>query len=86
MTKQRDNRATYRIKSRKNYLVTIQHLKNTYMGESRYEATIINVDIQGTYIGSFVYRFTGHNMSEIDEARFIVNYHESKDTRMKGLR
>lgn len=86
MVKQRDNRATYRVKSRCNYLVTLTRLKNTYCGQPRYEASIIKTDVLGSYIGTFVYRFTGHYMSEIDEARFIVEYHENKDLQIRGIK
>lgn len=86
MTRQRDNRATYRVTSNKHWLVTLERLSNTYCGNPRYEATLINLDIEYDYIGSFVYRFTGHYYSELDEARWIVKHHEDKDAKMKGLK
>ncbi len=87
MTTQRDNRATYRVISKHNYLVTLERLKNDYYGNPRFEATIINTDIDNEYyIGSFVYRFSGHHNSEYDEAKYIVNYHEEKDEYMRKQR
>ncbi len=85
MTRQKDNRATFRVVSDHNYLVTLVNLQNTCSGCPRYEATIINTDIEGEYIGSFVYRFTGHYMSREDEAAHIVKYHEKKDALMKAM-
>lgn len=85
MTRQRDNRATYRVNSKHHYLVTIERLQNGYCGNPRFEATIINLDIEDIYIGSFVYRFDGHYMDEQNEASWIVDYHEKKDAKMKGL-
>ena len=83
MITQRDNRATYRIISNHHYLVTINRLKNDYYGNPRFEATIINLDVDNVYIGSFVYRFSGHHFNEYEEAKSIVKYHEEKDAYMK---
>lgn len=76
MIRARDNRVTYRINSKHHYLVTMQRLNNTYYGNPRYEATIINLDNEDIYIASFVYRFTGHYYGDIDEAKQIVLHHE----------
>lgn len=84
MTKQRDNKATYRVITSKHWLVTLERLNNTYCGQPRYEATLINLDIDDVYIGSFVYRFTGHDYGEAEEAQYIVKHHENKDAKMKG--
>ena len=83
MTRQRGNKATYRVNFNHHYLVTLTRLKNTYCGQARFEANIINLDVTGEYIGTHVYRFTGHCASEEDEALFIVKYHEDKARKMR---
>lgn len=81
MVRQKDNVAVYKIVTEKRaYYVELFHLKNTYNGVARFEAHIIRTNIveHYDYCGAHVYRFTGHCSSELDEAKFIVNYHERK--------
>lgn len=84
MTRQRDSRGTWRVNSNHHYLVTLDRLPNTYYGNPRFEATIINIDIEDVYIGSQVYRFEGHYMGDAQEAEWIVKYHEDKVKKMRG--
>jgi hypothetical protein len=79
MTTRRDNRATYRVTTTKHWLVTLERLHNTYCGNPRFEAILTNIDGESDFIGSFVYRFTGHYYSELDEAKWIVKHHEAKN-------
>lgn len=79
MTVRKDNRATYRVTTTKHWLVTLERLHNTYSGNPRFEATLINLDNDDVYIGSFVYRFTGHYMDERGEAEWIVKHHEANN-------
>ena len=79
MTTRRGNRATYRVTTTRHWLVTLERLANTYSGNPRFEATLINLDNDDVFIGSFVYRFTGHYMDERAEAEWIVKHHEAKN-------
>lgn len=78
MTKRQNNRTSYRVNSIYHYIVTLERLANTAYGNPRYEATIINIDNEDIYLCSYVYRFTGHYMDEISEAKWIVKHHESE--------
>lgn len=79
MTRRMDNAAVYRVTTDfAHWLVELKRLKNTYDGASRYEATLINLDHCDTYVGGFVYRFTGHYCGDLDEARWIVNKYEEQ--------
>lgn len=78
MTKRQNNRTSYRVNSIYHYIVTLERLANTTYGNPRYEATIINIDNEDIYLCSYVYRFTGHYMDEISEAKWIVQHHESE--------
>lgn len=81
----RDNVAVYRLTTENNHwLVELKRLQNTYCGNPRFEATLINLDKCDTYVGGFVYRFTGHYMDEYDESKWIVNHHEELDNKMKN--
>lgn len=79
MTTRRDNKATYRVTTTNHWLVILERLHNTYCGNPRFEATLINIDGESDYISSFVYRFTGHYMDEQSEAEWIVKHHEAKN-------
>ena len=83
MVRQKDNVSIYKVpgeKTGRNYYVELLRLQNNYYGNPRYEAHLIRVDIveQYNYCGAFVYRFTGHYLDDINEAKWIVNYHENK--------
>lgn len=70
--------SNYRVTTDKaHYIVTLKRLKNTVAGNPRFEARVLNMDyFSGTFAYSRVYRFTGHYMSEYDEARWIAEYYE----------
>ena len=84
MVRQRDNRSAYTVTLESHYIVTLERLQNSYYGNPRFEAGIINLDKMGGYIGVHVYRFTGHYMDEYQEARWIVEYHVKKAHKMRG--
>lgn len=81
MVRQKDNVAIYKVTTEKhNYYVELLKLHNNYDGNPRYEAHLIRADLveQYNYCGAHVYRFTGHYMDDINEAQWIVEYHEKK--------
>ena len=55
------------------YIVVLEHIKNTPSGAPRYEATIIyNGKERGLDRAGHKYRFTGHYYSERQEAEYIL--------------
>jgi len=55
------------------YIVVLEHIKNTPSGAPRYEATIIyNGQGKGINRAGHKYRFTGHYLSERQEAEYIL--------------
>lgn len=85
MTKQYDNKAVYRVKLEYNYLVTICFDHWTNGGAAVYDAEIINLDkCDDTFSSAHHYRFTGHQLGEYHEARWIARHHEHKDRQMRG--
>ena len=60
----------------KEYIVTLEKLKNDTNGNPRFKAVLISLDSRTSddYY-NVVYTFTGHYCSEMQEARYIVNYH-----------
>lgn len=87
MIRQRDNIGVYKVVTDSRvYYVELIHLENNYYGTPRFEAHIIRIDLinQYDYCGAYVYRFTGHFMDDIEESKFIVNYHEKKILKTKS--
>lgn len=85
MTKQYDNKAVYRVKLEYNYLVVICFDHWTNGGAPVYDAEIINLDkCTDTFNAAHHYRFTGHQLGEYHEARWVARYHEHKDRQMRG--
>ena len=83
MIRQKDNKACYRVAAKNHYIVVLDRLGTNYNGILRFEATIINLDkMYDNYCGGHTYRFTSHHLCELDEAIFIVNYHEKKIEKM----
>ena len=81
MVRQKDNVSIYKVTTEKrNYYVELIRLQNNYYGTPRFEAHLIRTDMveQFKYCGAHVYSFTGHYMDEIEEANWIVQYHEKK--------
>lgn len=55
------------------YLIVLQHINNTASGAPRYEATIVyNGKDKGMNRSGYKYRFTGHYLSERQEAEYIL--------------
>lgn len=66
--------------SRRNYIVTIERLKNDKNGNSRYKAAIVFLEEEEKkYYYTAVYSFTGHYCSDYGEAQYIVNYYEKTE-------
>lgn len=83
MVKQYDNKGAYRVTLRHHYIVIICFDHWTNNGNAVYDAEIINLDkFDDVWTGVHHYRFTGHCMSEADEARYIAQRHEEKDEAM----
>ena len=89
MTKRMNNKNSYMIKTVKaDYIVTLTRLKNTYSGNPRFEANIMmikdytNETINNDFVYTVCYRFNGHYMDELNECRYIVEYHEK--TRLRA--
>lgn len=83
MVRQRDNTGVYKVTSTftgKQYYVELIRLQNNYYGNPRFEAHIISIERieKYGYCGAWNYRFTGHYLDDIDECKFIVEYHEKK--------
>ena len=64
---------TYKLsKDGETYIVTLSRVKKDVNNNPRFEAEIIA--IADNYLSlSYVYRFTGHYMTEIEEAEWIVD-------------
>ena len=59
-----------------NYFVSLERIKNTVNGCPRFQATII--DLNSYCLATYQYTFTGHYMSEHDEAQWIAERHEKE--------
>ena len=59
-----------------NYLITLERIKNTVNGAPRFSAAII--DLNSYCLATYQYTFTGHYMSEHDEAQWIAERHEKE--------
>lgn len=78
--KQLNSIDAYSIKTERNdYVVTLESLKNTTSGNPRFKAVIITLDSNAKEFFNSVYTFNGHYFSRRDEAKHIVNYHESRN-------
>ena len=85
MTKQYNNRGAYRVTLKHNYIVIISFDHWTNNGNAVYDAEIINLDrFTDTWGAAHRYRFTGHQIGEAQEARWIAQHHEAKDEAMRG--
>lgn len=59
-----------------NYIVLLERITNTSSGAPRYEATIIYIGPdRGMDRSGYKYKFTGHYLSERQEAEYILNEH-----------
>lgn len=73
------NATTYRVITRGHlYAVTMERINNAKSGCPRWDVTITDLDALNSRsgAGAYRYRFSGHHMSEADEAREAVRQHE----------
>lgn len=77
MTKRLMNSYAYLVKRKGTYAVTLTRINNDVNGNPRYQADIIDLDFltKANTACSARYTFTGHHMSEQEEAEWIVDYH-----------
>lgn len=61
---------------RRNYIVTLERLKNTINGAPRFKAVIIFTEPEAPSFYNAVYTFTGHYRSDYQEAAEIVRQYE----------
>jgi len=82
--RRRYNKNTYKVNTdRGRYAVTLDRLKNGVNGNPRFSANVLVLEVFGermddSFIFTANYTFNGHYMSEIDEARFIVEHYEDE--------
>lgn len=84
MLKRQNQISAYNIKKgNKEYCVTLEHLKNSPSGCPRFKATIIyaptDTSEDTSYLYNAVYTFTGHYVSDGDEANWILEKHLAKE-------
>lgn len=84
MIKQDNLKSVIKIK---NYIITLERIKNTSSGNPRYKAILINennysqnIEDGKAYKSSiaFSYTFTGHYWTEYSEAEYILKHHKDK--------
>ena len=79
MTKRLYQINAYRITTdKREYIVTLKHLRNTPNGNPRYKAVIIFIEDNTPSFYNAVYTFTGHYFGDYKEAEHIVKYHEER--------
>ena len=61
---------------KRNYIVTLEHLKNDVNGTPRYKAVIIFPEQNENSFYNAVYTFKGHYLNGYGEAKWIVEYYE----------
>ena len=87
MTKRQNQIDVFRVSiEERDYIVTLERLKNDANGNGRYKAVICFIESEP--VKSFynaVYTFTGHYLSRYDEAQWIVEYYE-KETKAHNMR
>lgn len=67
----------------RNYIVTLERLKNDVNGNGRYKAVIIFPEQNEKSFYNAVYTFTGHYLNSFGEAEWIVNYYEKETENMQ---
>lgn len=74
MTKRFDNKNTYLVeRDERKYAVTLSRIKNDVNGNPRFEALITDLeDLASGYSTTYTYRFSGHHMSNKNEAMWIL--------------
>ena len=63
---------------KRNYIVTLEHLKNDTNGTPRYKAVIIFPEQNENSFYNAVYTFSGHYLGRFAEAKWIVEYYEKE--------
>ena len=63
---------------KRNYIVTLEHLKNDTNGTPRYKAVIIFPEQNENSFYNAVYTFSGHYLGRFGEAKWIVEYYEKE--------
>lgn len=87
MTKRQNQIDVFRVnRENREYIVTLECLKNDANGNPRYKAVICFIDAApAKSFYNAVYTFTGHYLSRYDEAKWIVEYYE-KETKAHNMR
>ena len=86
MTKRQNQIDVFQINiESRDYIVTLEHLKNDVNGNSRYKAVIVFIEPSQKQFYNAVYTFTGHYLGHYGEARWIVEYYE-KEAKMHNMR
>lgn len=81
MTKRFTNSTVYLVQREHTYAVTLTRINNDVNGNPRYKAEFFDTH----YLASdglacvIHYTFTGHYMSELKEAEWIVDYHINQE-------
>lgn len=84
MTKRQYQIDVFQISTEKrNYIVTLERLKNDVNGNGRYKAVIIFPEQNEKSFYNAVYTFTGHYLNSFGEAERIVNYYEKETENMQ---
>lgn len=79
MTKRQCQIDAFQISTEKrNYIVTLEHLKNDVNGNGRYKAVIVFPEQNEKSFYNAVYTFTGHYLCAYGEAQWIVEYYEKE--------
>ena len=68
---------------KRNYIVTLEHLKNDTNGAPRYKAVIIFPEQNENSFYNAVYTFSGHYLGRFAEAKWIVEYYEKEIKNMQ---
>ena len=61
------------------YIITLERLHNTNSGNPRFKAVIIKPEDGSKAFYNAVYTFSGHYLSDIDEAREILRQHKTNN-------
>ena len=87
MTKRQNQIDVFRINNaEREYIVTLECLKNDVNGNPRYKAVICFIDAEpAKSFYNAVYTFTGHYLGHYGEAQWIVEYYE-KETKAHNMR
>ena len=77
MTKRQNQIESFSINTKsRNYVVTLERLKNDRNGNPRYKAVIIFIEQCTEIYSTAVYTFSGHYLCGYGEAQRIVEYYE----------